>query len=386
MVVVGPYRHVRNPMISGLLLILLAEALFFGSLPILAWFAFGFALNAVYIPLVEESGLEKRFGEEYLRYKQHVPRWIPRLVNYNGRQCIKIESCYGRRGSPRMDDGFTFQHYFIAYVDLVGQREALRTMLSIPTTSEEKDEFLALARNSLGRVLEVREWFKKYFAAVKRPVFDLTHLPAELRDVIRTVREDACNVYVLSDSIVIAVPLHDKCEHAKALSGIQTGLFALCGMAACAFAAGVALRGGLDIGIATVIDGNEVYGPAFVRAYELESQVAEYPRFALGTELVEFLDGVGSQKPRTVFEELAKRFAVECRQVIVQDTDGRQMVDFLGKTAKDTLALPSEVFPQGLAFVQQEYEKFRKADNEKLASRYFRLLQYYLARKTFWVL
>ena len=34
----------------------------------------------VYIPLVEEPGLLKRFGEEYLTYKRNVPRWIPRLT------------------------------------------------------------------------------------------------------------------------------------------------------------------------------------------------------------------------------------------------------------------------------------------------------------------
>jgi len=80
LVVVGPYRHVRNPMISGLLSVLLAEALFFGSVPILVWFTLGLVVNSIYIPLAEEPGLEKRFGEKYVRYKQHVPRWIPRLT------------------------------------------------------------------------------------------------------------------------------------------------------------------------------------------------------------------------------------------------------------------------------------------------------------------
>ena len=84
LVVAGPYRHVRNPMISGVLFVLLAEALFFASLPILSWFAFGFVLNLIYIPLVEEPGLEKRFGEEYRQYKKHVPRWIPRLIPWRG--------------------------------------------------------------------------------------------------------------------------------------------------------------------------------------------------------------------------------------------------------------------------------------------------------------
>ena len=53
-----PYRHVRNPMISGVLCVLLGEAALLGSLPLLAWFAVVFAVNAVYFPLVEEPGLE----------------------------------------------------------------------------------------------------------------------------------------------------------------------------------------------------------------------------------------------------------------------------------------------------------------------------------------
>jgi hypothetical protein len=35
-------------------------------------------VNTVYIPLAEEPGLVKRFGEEYLAYMRNVPRWIPR--------------------------------------------------------------------------------------------------------------------------------------------------------------------------------------------------------------------------------------------------------------------------------------------------------------------
>ena len=79
LVIIGPYRYVRNPMISGVLLVLLAEALLFQSWPITAWMILFFAGNAIYFPLVEEKGLEKRFGDEYLRYKARVPRWIPRL-------------------------------------------------------------------------------------------------------------------------------------------------------------------------------------------------------------------------------------------------------------------------------------------------------------------
>ena len=75
----GVYRRVRNPMISGVLLILLGEATLLRSQAVFSWFLVFLAMCAVYIPLLEERDLARRFGEDYLRYKRNVPRWIPRL-------------------------------------------------------------------------------------------------------------------------------------------------------------------------------------------------------------------------------------------------------------------------------------------------------------------
>jgi protein-S-isoprenylcysteine O-methyltransferase Ste14 len=79
LVIRGPYRYVRNPMITAVLFILLSESLVLKSLPIAIWLVVFFVGNAIYFPLVEEKGLEKRFGREYLEYKAQVPRWLPRL-------------------------------------------------------------------------------------------------------------------------------------------------------------------------------------------------------------------------------------------------------------------------------------------------------------------
>lgn len=75
----GVYRHVRNPMISGVGAILLGEAMVIGSSRLLFWFLLFGGVNMLYMPLVEEPGLERRFGETYRLYKRHVPRWLPRL-------------------------------------------------------------------------------------------------------------------------------------------------------------------------------------------------------------------------------------------------------------------------------------------------------------------
>jgi protein-S-isoprenylcysteine O-methyltransferase Ste14 len=75
----GPYRYVRNPMITGVGTILAGEALFFRSWGIAIELAVFSVVNAVYFPLVEEPGLRRRFGAEYDEYCTRVPRWIPRV-------------------------------------------------------------------------------------------------------------------------------------------------------------------------------------------------------------------------------------------------------------------------------------------------------------------
>lgn len=79
LVVRGPYRYVRNPMITGVATILAGQALFFRSWAILIELAVFVLVNAIYFPLVEEPGLRRRFGQDYEEYRARVPRWLPRV-------------------------------------------------------------------------------------------------------------------------------------------------------------------------------------------------------------------------------------------------------------------------------------------------------------------
>lgn len=78
LVAVGPYRLVRNPMISGVALMLIGQALLWGSRALGLWALAVIAINHAYFVLSEEPGLEQRFGEPYRQYKAAVPRWLPR--------------------------------------------------------------------------------------------------------------------------------------------------------------------------------------------------------------------------------------------------------------------------------------------------------------------
>jgi protein-S-isoprenylcysteine O-methyltransferase Ste14 len=79
LVISGPYRYVRNPMISGVIFVLFGEALMLLSQPHVSWAVTFLAVNAIYIPLLEEPQLKGRFGASYSEYCDHVPRLIPRL-------------------------------------------------------------------------------------------------------------------------------------------------------------------------------------------------------------------------------------------------------------------------------------------------------------------
>ncbi|MCL2469717.1 MAG: isoprenylcysteine carboxylmethyltransferase family protein [Alphaproteobacteria bacterium] len=83
LVIAGPYRHVRNPMLTSVFTMQIATWLLLGAWQLLALFAVFLVVNMLYFPLVEEKELEKRFGAAYLRYKKNVPRYVPRLTPWD---------------------------------------------------------------------------------------------------------------------------------------------------------------------------------------------------------------------------------------------------------------------------------------------------------------
>jgi protein-S-isoprenylcysteine O-methyltransferase Ste14 len=84
LVVSGFYRHVRNPMYVGVLIALAGEAVLFERRAMVAYLALVWLATHLFVLLYEEPTLTRRYGDEYLRFKQNVPRWLARLTPWTG--------------------------------------------------------------------------------------------------------------------------------------------------------------------------------------------------------------------------------------------------------------------------------------------------------------
>jgi protein-S-isoprenylcysteine O-methyltransferase Ste14 len=82
LVVAGPYRYVRNPMAMGSFAQGVAVGLFLGSPMVTLYALIGSVGWNYFVRPWEEMDLARRFGTEYVRYRDAVRCWIPRLRGY----------------------------------------------------------------------------------------------------------------------------------------------------------------------------------------------------------------------------------------------------------------------------------------------------------------
>ena len=74
----GPYRVTRNPMFLGVFLILVGEGQVYQSRLLFLYLLLAIGVAHLFIVLVEEPDLRRRFGAAYEAYRRQIPRWIPK--------------------------------------------------------------------------------------------------------------------------------------------------------------------------------------------------------------------------------------------------------------------------------------------------------------------
>jgi protein-S-isoprenylcysteine O-methyltransferase Ste14 len=93
----GVFSVVRNPLYVFSFIAMVGIGLQSGMLLVTAVLIVAFAL---YYPLVvakEETFLENKFGEPYVKYKEEVPRWIPNIRLWNEPEQVDAKPKFIRR-------------------------------------------------------------------------------------------------------------------------------------------------------------------------------------------------------------------------------------------------------------------------------------------------
>lgn len=138
-----------------------------------------------------------------------------------------------------------YEKYLVTFLDILGFRELIRTR-----SAEEVDQIIKLTR---------------------RHAADEKGEQQELG--LRTV--------AFSDSVI-------RMRKASETSGLHFELMDLLHAQAGLLSFGVLVRGGIALG-EVFQEGDRIFGPGFVEAYELESKVAVYPRIVVAPKVLDAL-------------------------------------------------------------------------------------------------
>jgi protein-S-isoprenylcysteine O-methyltransferase Ste14 len=81
LVVEGPYKYTRNPMVCGAFSCYFAMAIYLNSVPAVIGLIVFFIVVRFYLQETEERRLWRDFGKEFEEYRRHVPMIVPGIFN-----------------------------------------------------------------------------------------------------------------------------------------------------------------------------------------------------------------------------------------------------------------------------------------------------------------
>ncbi len=150
------------------------------------------------------------------------------------------------------------------------------------------------------------------------------------------------------------------------------------------------MRGAIDAGICVELNDNDLYGQAVSKAYELESESADYPRIVIGAAFLDFLEHIKTLEV-TEAERIIEGFLLDnINGCIERDQDGVSFLSYLA----DPIVQGYSSDPSGMAifqksikdasqFISNEINRYEKEGKEKLSQKYSKLKSYFES-KGYW--
>lgn len=278
-------------------------------------------------------------------------------------------------------------NYCVSFIDLLGQRDALRGQGLLPPfgSEDERKKLNELLRNSIGAIIKLQKQAEDILAGVLKSNLDSplrATLPPEQHATWDEMHRTRVKMQRWSDGLVSFVCLGDtdiKCR--------INGVFGIIGLAGALCLIGLAtrrpVRGAIEVAWGVELHTGELYGAAVARAYELESEIARYPRIVVGSEAVKFLKVHAANPKQDAYSQSDRELATLCLGMLAQDADGHWFLHYLGNEFRFAVSPDhhDKLYVRARKFVFEQFLEHQTNLNTKLAFRYSHLLQYFDAHQ-----
>lgn len=288
----------------------------------------------------------------------------------------------------KQDDVTFFGYHVVCLIDVLGQNQKLARWATLPDDGRVSSEFIQALKQTAGTLLVFREGFINFFNQLDQCSMPgtLAALTAERQARYARFKECCVGVERLSDTFVFSSLIPNT--HGDASIAPLYRLLSACCMAMIWSLAGkTPVRGSITVGAGAQLQDGSFYGPALAEAHHLESKVAGYPRVVVSPTVLEFMGQGQVYSTDPELSKIMEHMARICRAFICQDTDGRWIVDFLGKGIRELLPPDTDLavcVKMAYDFVRSELARFRVIGDLKLAERYGQLQQYIESRLPVW--
>ncbi len=272
-------------------------------------------------------------------------------------------------------------------MDLLGQRQAIRQLGAIPLSEDNRPELVGKLKASLGALTLFRDAVLPFVDKLinHEPATGFQNLSPDQKKIYWSLRTSRLKTWTFSDTVVAYAPIVNA-EATPAVRDLYS-IFVTCATTMLLLlSAGMPVRGAIEMGVALEPRDGEIYGPAFVDAYDLHEVVAGYPRVVVGDKLGRHLHQLLEYPGDGDVPSLIRENARLCASIVKQDQDGMLFVDYLGTGFREIIGGShyDDLVKKAREFVDTEHEGQIKARDWKLAGRYACLRQYFDARASEW--
>ncbi|MFW6275502.1 MAG: hypothetical protein ACOC2M_02600 [bacterium] len=303
-----------------------------------------------------------------------------------------------KKASTESNSNPEYSAFVVASIDILGQREFFEEFNDMEKVLLNFEKYSLKVqhahKHTFDKVLKLRNDFAVFFNNIQESDA-ADHVPMDKKKIVSALRKVHLNQFNFSDTIIAYTSF--GIGSADYFANVINGIYAIlgsCGLFAfSSLAEGKPFRAGVSFGLGAEIKDDarhEVYGPALYQAYKLENEKAQYPRVVISRQLVKCLmkvqEGRVSDFKSKEDETVSRGLAEICLNFVSQDFDGQFFLDYLGPgfqklfddfddQGKKHL---EELYERALDFIKKEHRKWMAKGNQKLAARYFFLLNYFL--------